>query len=81
MTQASKGNQQIMDAEKALTDSFSPPSAAKVAHTQAMLTLALVREQRTANLIAWFCQPGWEPSPEVEDLILDALGLKKEDEK
>ncbi|QDH48108.1 hypothetical protein LUPINE_100 [Microbacterium phage Lupine] len=80
MTQASKGNQQIIEAERILTTAVTPLSdVEQIAHAQAMLTLALVREQRTANLIAWFSQPGWEPGLQVTNLILDALGLAKDE--
>lgn len=82
MTQASKGNQQILDAEYTLTNGVAPyTDDQKIAHAQAMLTLALVREQRTANLIAWFSQPGWQPSREIENLIMEALGVAEEDVK
>ncbi|QDH92247.1 hypothetical protein SEA_PHILLYPHILLY_98 [Microbacterium phage PhillyPhilly] len=79
MSEASKGNQQIIEAERILTTAVAPLSdVEQIAHAQAMLTLALVREQRTANLIAWFSLPGWNPSREAEQLVLDALGLTKE---
>ncbi|QDK03343.1 hypothetical protein SEA_PAVLO_101 [Microbacterium phage Pavlo] len=79
MSEASKGNQQIIEAERILTEAVAPlTDAESIAQAQAMLTLALVREQRTANLIAWFSRPGWNPSREAEQLVLDALGLTKE---
>lgn len=74
----STSNEQIIEAARTLTAGVAPQTDnEKIAHAQAMLTLALVREQRTANLIAWFSQPGWQPSKQSQDLIMQALGLEK----
>lgn len=76
MTQMTKGNHQILEAERILTAIHFPAnSLADIAHAQAMLTLALVREQRVANVIAWSSQPGWNPSHHTEQTIRDHLGL------
>ena len=40
-------------------------------------TLALAEEQRTANLIALYFQPGVKRNGEIEDEILDRLGLER----
>ncbi|QIG58645.1 hypothetical protein SEA_HUBBS_100 [Microbacterium phage Hubbs] len=80
MSEASKGNQQIIEAERILTEAVAPlTDAESIAQAQAMLTLALVREQRIANLIAYFAPQGAQPSPEIEQLILDALGFTEEE--
>lgn len=71
-----KGNQQILDAERILTTAVAPETETMlIAHAQAMLTLALVREQRAANVIAWVSQPGWTPSRDTENSIMEFLGL------
>ena len=42
---------------------------------QAEATLALVEQQRTANLIAWTVGSGYTPSPEVAAEIIAALHM------
>lgn len=78
MTAASKGNQQIIEVERILTTAVAPQSDAEiVAHSQAILTLALVREQRTANLIAYFAANGATPPKGIGELIEEALGVER----
>lgn len=46
-----------------------------IAHAQVHATLALVEQQRIANLIAWTTAPGYAPNSAADAAIAEALGL------
>lgn len=54
-----------------LLENYAPDYTVAQVHA----TLALVEQQRLANLIAWTTRNGGTPLPEVADVIAERLGL------
>lgn len=71
-------------ARDAQTYEVSDAEAAQLNATLALTeaTLALAQEQRTANLIAWYCAPGQpenipvDTAAELTGAIVDGMGLR-----